>query len=188
MQCLSSQPEPDRPTLEEVRDAFHADLLDVAFHQHVGIAFDREAPAGQPKLTVAARPEIASQEGEHSPATLYTLGDAAAALELCEAIAPRALELGKGAIFFTVSSSLRTSAPAVGTIGATAALVKGLDASVGKKGASRKGTVEVAAALVGGGGEQVGEQRSSFYVRFIDLSRMQDAFAPDSAIVRVLGR
>ena len=175
------------PTLEKVREAFRADLLVIPFHQHIGMALDPDASPGQPRVTIPPRPQIATEEGEHSPAILYTLADAAAALELCETIAPRALELGKGAIFFTVSAALRTSAPATGTIGATAELAKGLDASVGEKGASRKGTVDIAATLVGGDGEQIGEQRSSFYVRFIEMDRMKETIAPASATVRVLG-
>jgi acyl-coenzyme A thioesterase PaaI-like protein len=175
-------------TLEEVRGAYHADILSVPFHRHLGIDFNPDAASGEPRLTLSPRPELVDDSGELSPGTLFTLADAASALELCEEVAPRALEIGKGAIFFTVAARFNLSQPASGTIGATAEVVSRLADDVGLDGASRKARVEVATKVVGADGEQLGDYSSSFYVRFIDLSRMREAFAPSSEVVRVMCR
>jgi hypothetical protein len=173
-------------TIEKVRDAFYAELLNVPFHEHLGIALDREAPAGQPRVTIPSKPEIVTPGGQHSPAAVYTLGEAASAIELCDEIAPRALELGMGAIFFTVSAAFESGGPARGTIGAITSVVSGLEASVSGEPAPRKASVEIAAKVVNEDGGMVGEQRFRYYVRFMELSRMRDMVRPASEVGRLV--
>ncbi len=174
-------------TFEMVQEAFYAELLSVPFHGHLGVALDRDAPPGRPRVTIPSRPEIVSEDGEHSPSAVYTLGEAASAIEMCDAIAPRAVETGKGAIFFTVSGAFQPRGRARGTIGAITELVKGLERGEGGEGAPRKATVEVAAKVVGEGGEVVGEQQFSFYVRFMERDRMRGMVRPASEVGRLIG-
>ncbi len=174
-------------TLEQVQEAFYAELLSVPFHEHLGVALDRSVAPGEPRVTIPPKPEIVTPDGQHSVAAVYTLGEAASAIEMCDEIAPRALELGMGAIFFTVSARFVPRGPAAGTIGAVTRLVSGLDKKAGEGKASRKATVEVAAKVVGEGGKMVGEQRFGFYVRFMELSRMRAMVRPASEVGRLVG-
>jgi hypothetical protein len=181
-----STPEGQDLTLEKVQEAFFAELLNVPFHDHLGLALDRHADHGQPRVTISPRPEIAGAGGEHSPAAVYTLGEAASAVEMCEAIAPYALEMGMGAIFFTVAGSFRPRGRAVGKIGAVTELVKGIEQGDGE-GVPRKAGVEVAAKVLREDGEPVGEQRFSFYVRFMEMGRMREMVRPESEVGRLVG-
>ena len=173
-------------TLEMAQEALYAEFSTVPFHDHLGVALDREAPPGQPRVTLPARPEIVSEDGEHSPAAIYTLGEAASAIELCDAIAPRAVQLGMGAIFFTVAGAFELRAPARGTIGAITELAKGLEDGVGGDGGPRKARVEVASRVVGEAGELVAEQRFGFYVRFMERTHMREIVRPASAVGRLV--
>ncbi len=173
-------------TLEKVQEAFFAELLNVPFHDHLGVALDRDVPPGQPRVTISPRPEIASRSGAHSPAAVYTLGEAASAVEMCEEIAPHALGMGLGAIFFTVAGTFLAQGPAVGKIGAVPELVKGIEADP-EGVAPRKANVEVAAKVVGDSGDLVAEQRFTFYVRFMEMSRMREMFRPASEVGRLVG-
>jgi hypothetical protein len=174
------------PTLEQVREAFYAELLNVPFDEHLGVALDRDAAPGQPRVTMPPKPEIVTPDGQHSVAAVYTLGEAASAIEMCDEVAPRALDLGMGEIFFTVSARFELHGPARGTIGAMTRLVTGLDEAAGKGKAARKAAVEVAAQVVGEDGELVGEQQFSFYVRFMEPSHMRAIVRPASAIGRLV--
>jgi hypothetical protein len=174
-------------TIEQVREAFYAELLSVPFHEHLGVALDRDAPAGEPRVTIPSKPEIVTADGHHSVAAVYTLGEAASAIEMCDEIAPKALEYGMGAMFFTVSASFEPRGPARGTIGALTRLVSGLDEAVHGGPAAKKASVDVAAEVVTEDGSVVGEQRFSFYVRFMELSRMRDLVRPASEVGRLVG-
>ena len=173
-------------TLEQVREAFYAEFRSVPFHQRLGIRLDR-GDDGEARMTLPARPELEGEPGEHSPAAVYTLADAAASIQVCEEAAKRALELGMGAIFFTVSGRFREHGPARGTIEGRAELVEGLAEATGESGASRKASVDVLARISDEAGSPVAEHRTTFYVRFMELSRMRDMYRPTSEFVRLLG-
>lgn len=174
------------PTLEMVQNAFYADLLSVPFHQHLGVEIERVPASGKARVTIPPKPEITAPDQQHSPAAVFTLGDAASAVEMCDAIAPRALEMGMGAIFLTVSAGFRPRGPACGTITATTSLVSGLkDADEGEKGV-KKSTIVVAASILGEDGELAAEQRVSFYVRFMEEGRMRE-LVPSSEVGRLAG-
>jgi hypothetical protein len=65
-------------------------------------------------------------------------------------------------------------------------LVKGIEAD-GDGVAPRKANVEVSAKVVGESGDQVAEQRFTFYVRFMEISRMRGMFRPASEVGRLVG-
>jgi hypothetical protein len=174
-------------TLEQVREAFYAELLSVPFHEHLGVALDRGAAPGVPRVTIPSKPEIVTPDGHHSVAAVYTLGEAASAIEMCDEVAPRALEFGMGAMFFTVSANFQPRGPAQGTIGAITHLLSGIDEVVHGGTAAKKANVDVAAEVVTEDGKVVGEQRFSFYVRFMELSRMRAMFRPASEVGRLVG-
>jgi hypothetical protein len=174
-------------TIEEVREAFYAELLSVPFHEHLGVALDRGAQPGEPRVTIPPKPEIVTPDGHHSVAAVYTLGEAASAIEMCDEVAPRALEFGMGGMFFTVSARFEPRGAARGTIGAITRLVNGLDEAVHGGTAAKKASVDVAAVVVTADGTVVGEQRFSFYVRFMELSRMRAMVRPASEVGRLVG-
>ncbi|HEX8743543.1 MAG TPA: hypothetical protein VF712_10445 [Thermoleophilaceae bacterium] len=61
--------------------------LDVAYHRHLGIEFDRDE-RGRGVVTLPARPELTEPDGRHSDAALFTVGDVAAGLAVCDALLP----------------------------------------------------------------------------------------------------
>jgi acyl-coenzyme A thioesterase PaaI-like protein len=173
------------PTLAEVQEGFYASLLTVPFHRHLGVVIER-TPAGV-RVAIPPKPEIVGPDGQHSVAAIYTLGDVASSMQVCEEIAPRALELEMGAVFLTVSTSFQPGAPARGTLEATASLVSGLDQEVGRAKESKKATVEVAATVAGEDDGPAAEHRTRFYVRFMEVSRIQEMAPASSEISRFHG-
>lgn len=172
------------PTLEEVQESIYAGFDEVPYHKHLGLEIERTPPSGA-KVSVAAPGKAGPAPGEHSAATVYTIGDVACSAQVCELLARRALELELGALFLTVGASIRLHGPAYGRLEATATMAKGLDES---SGAPRKGTVETDARVVGEGGELVAEQRMRFYVRFMDPERIGEMAPGGSEIVRLHGQ
>lgn len=173
------------PTLAEVQEGFYVSLLTVPFHRHLGVMIER-TPKGA-RVALPAKPEILGPDGRHSAAAVYTLGDVASSVQVFEEITPRALELELGAVFFTVSASFELRAPARGTLEATAEMVSGLDQAVGRAKEAKKGTVEVAATVAGEDGQTSGEHRMSFYVRFMEVSRVREMSPTSSEIFRIHG-
>lgn len=171
-------------TVEMVREAFYADLLSLPFHRHLGVEIDPQA-SGETRVSIPPKPEITGPDGQQSPAAVFTLGEAACSVEMCDAIASRALEMGMGAIFLTVSSEFRPRGRPRGTITASTSLVKGLE---GGKDAKRikKATIVAAARIVDGSGDLAAEQQVGFHVRFMDERRMRE-LVPTSEVGRLIG-
>lgn len=173
--------------LAEIREGFYADLLALPFHRHLGVAVKEVPPPGLPRITLPPGPDSVGQDGQHSAAAVYTLGDIASAAEMWNEVAPRAMELEMSAIFLTVSASFELSGPARGTIEAITNLVSGLDDAAGETKTVKKATIDVEARIVGEDGELVGEHRTSFYVRFMEESRLRAMTPAASGIVRLIG-
>jgi acyl-coenzyme A thioesterase PaaI-like protein len=171
-------------TLAEVQEGFYASLLTVPFHRHLGVVIER-TPSGV-RVAIPPKPEIVGPDGHHSVATVFTLGDIASSVQVCEEIAPRALELEMGAVFLTVSASFQSRAPARGTLEVTANMISGLEQDVGRAKETKKAIVEVAATVAGDGGP-AGEHRMKFYVRFMEASRVQEMAPASSEISRFHG-
>jgi hypothetical protein len=170
---------------EQLREAYLAELLKMPFHDHLGIALDRDTDQG-PRLVIESRPQMANENGELSPAAVFTLGEAASAAALCEAIIPHAVARGLGAIFFTVTGTLRPQGRAVGKIAAVAEVVNGID--VDEDGvARRKAEADVVAKVMRDDGAPVGEHRFSYRVRFMEISRMGGMLRPESEFGRLIG-
>src|ERR1700730_17226396 len=150
------------PTLDQVREGIIASLLEVPFNRHLGVVVERDPRSGAVRISIPPKPEIVGSEGQHSTAAVFALGDIVSSIEVCNQIAPRALELEMGAIFLTVAARLRPRGPARGTLTARASVLRGLDEELGHPKASKKSTIEVAAEVLAGDGDLVGEQQTSF--------------------------
>jgi len=171
-------------TLEEVREALRADLLDLPFHRLLGVEIEPGASA-KPRVSIPAKPEISGPDRQQSPAAIFTLGEAACTVEMCEAVAPRAVELGMGAIFLTTAAEFRIHRPALGTIRAATSLIEGLQERADSK-PLKKATVVAEARIVDESGELAAEQKSSFYVRFMS-ERMMGELLPTTHVGRLVG-
>ena len=174
------------PTLAEIREGVFAVFLNVPYHTHLGIVFDTAADAGTARVSIPPKPEIIGPDGQHSVATVFALGEIASSVEVCEAIAPRALDLGLGAVLFTLGASFSPRGPARGVLTASVDLLNRLDEGVGGENEPKKGTIKTSVKVFGEDGELVGEQRLSFYVRFMEWSRVQEMAPAYMEIVRVL--
>jgi acyl-coenzyme A thioesterase PaaI-like protein len=174
------------PTMAELRENIYASTRRVPYNKHVGVVIDPPSESEPVRVSLPPRPEITGPDGRHSMAAVYALGDICASLEVCEEIAPRALELEMGAIFFTVNTRFRALAPAGGTLTARARVIEGLGVGVGSRGETRKATIETAVEVHGEEGALVGEQRFGSYIRFMDLARIREMAPASSELVRIV--
>ena len=167
--------------LAEAREGFYA-VPTVPFNVHLGIVFGRE-PSGEPRISLPPKPEISGPDGQHSVAAVYTLGDVASAVKACDAIWPRAAEMGMIPLLLTTWARFRPHGPARGTIRAVTSLAGDLEKTMAT--GSRKATIEIAAELVGEDGAGVGEYQTRIYARLMERSRAQALAASASDIVEL---
>jgi hypothetical protein len=174
------------PTLEQVREAYEASFFSVPLNRHLGLSLERRHGDGA-KVVMPAKPGIVGPEGHHSPAAVYVAAEAAAAVRLCDEIAPPALEMQMAALFFAVSASFELGPPRGGTLEATAELTKGFEQARPGDAPLKKATLEVTAMVRAETGEPAAEQRVRFYVRFMKPSRIRELAPESSEIIRILG-
>jgi hypothetical protein len=173
-------------SLEAIEEAFYADLLSVPYHRLLGISVSRGSELEPPRVTLPAAPGIAAAGGEISPAAMFALGDAAAAVELAADVAPRALELRLGAIFLTTTSRFRQLGTARGALAATTELVCGLDEEAGRSKRARRAPVDVSVLLSDSEGTPVARHETSFQVRFMEPARLRAMLGSSSEVVDLI--
>jgi hypothetical protein len=173
-------------SLEAIEDAFYADLLSVPFHRRLGISVARGSELEAPRVTLPPGPGLAGPDGEISPAALFALGDAAAAVQMAAEVAPRALELRLGAIFLTTTSRFRQLSPARGAIAATTELASGLDEEAGRSKRTRRAPVDVTVLLSDAEGRPVARHETRFQVRFLEPARLRRLLGGSSEVVDLI--
>jgi hypothetical protein len=148
---------------------------EVPFHVHLGMTFERPDPSGPAVVTLPAQPHLLDRRGAHSPAAAYTVGEVASGISVCDALALHGagadtdlmpLVLTKRTVFRPATSArgdLRSRARFVGESGEAAERLR----------SSRKVSVEVACTVLGEGEQLAGEVHVYFYVRLMQLSRLE---------------
>jgi acyl-coenzyme A thioesterase PaaI-like protein len=174
------------PSLEAIQEAFYADLLSVPYHRRVGISVQRGSEPDSPRVALPAGPGLAGPGGEISPAALFLLADAAAAVQMAGEVAPRALQVRLGAIFLTTTSRFRQLGPARGTVEASTELVRGLDEEAGRSRPARRAPVDVSVRLTDGAGVAVASHETSFQVRFMEPSRLRAMLGGSSEVLALI--
>lgn len=154
-------------------DGFYG-FPDVPFHIHLGMRFERRED-GSAVVTLPGQDSLLGGDGRHSLAAVYTVGEVAAGIAVCDALAAHGadaettlmpLVLTKRAVFQPEArpgGDIRSAAEAVGDVAAAAERLR----------KARKAQVEVESVLRGEGGEVAGTVHVHFYVRMMLLERLE---------------
>ena len=154
------------------RDGFWG-FPDVPFHQQMGIEFAREDD-GAPDVSLPHDPDLVSEDGEQSPAALYSIAEIASALRVCDELGADAKDLPEGMypVMLAREVSFRCVAPAFGDIAAHTRLLDDRDELVAKIKARRKGMVRIAVQVADGDRQTAAEAQFDFYVRVMSEERL----------------
>lgn len=147
----------------------------VPFHIHLGMRFLRREPDGQATVLLPPSAEFTYPDGTQSHAAVYTVGEVAAGIAVCDALLLHAAEAETSMtpLVLTRQTRFTPSAPAYGEIRSETAFVGDSGDAVERLRSSRKVNVETAAQLFGEDGKLAGELRVNFYVRLMELSRLK---------------
>jgi hypothetical protein len=148
---------------------------EVPFHIHLGMRFERPEPGGRAIVTLPASADICDADGLHSPAAVYTVGEVATGIEVCDALLLHAAEAETTLmpLVLTTISRFWQRGPARGDIHAETEFVGDTGAEAQKLRENRKTKVETRARLYGDGSTLAGEMQVFFYVRLMELSRLE---------------
>jgi acyl-coenzyme A thioesterase PaaI-like protein len=132
-------------------------FLDVPFHQQMGITFRREDD-GTAVVGLPHDPELVNEDGEQSPAALYSIAEIASALRVCDEMADEAKYLPEGMYPVMLARNVQ--------------LLGDRDELVTKIKTKRKGMVEIAVGVSDDEGSKAAEARFDFYVRVMSEERL----------------
>jgi hypothetical protein len=148
---------------------------EVPFHVHLGMRFERARPGGPAVVALPAEPRLLDRVGRHSPAAVYLVGEVASGISVCDALALHGagaettlmpLVLTRRTVFTpgpAPCGEIRSSARFVGDSAAAAERLRG----------SRKVNVEIECAMRGQEGDVAGRVHVHFYVRMMELARLE---------------
>ncbi|HEX6753003.1 MAG TPA: hypothetical protein VF093_05400 [Solirubrobacterales bacterium] len=148
---------------------------EVPFHVHLGMRFDRLGPNGPAVVTLPSQPHLVEPDGRHSVAAVYTVGEVASGIAICDALAlsrPDSeaklmpLVLTRKAVFkpaFRPRGDIRSRAEALGDVPAAAERLR----------VRRKVNIEVRCTLRDDGDDVAGMLHVYFYVRMMELGRLE---------------
>ncbi|HXR61558.1 MAG TPA: hypothetical protein VN732_09545 [Solirubrobacterales bacterium] len=150
---------------------------DVPFHVHLGMRFERPDPNGDAIVTLPPAPELLNRDGTQSPAAVYTVGEVASGISLCDALA---LYGGGGddeelvpLVLTRRTEFAPAPAAARGDLRSRARFAEDADAATERLRTGRKANVEVECDILAADDEVVGTLRVYFYVRLMSLSRLE---------------
>jgi hypothetical protein len=147
----------------------------VPFHIHLGMRFLRPKPDGPATVVLPANPKFMHADGTQSIAAVYTVGEVAAGIAVCDALVLHATQADTNMtpLVLTRETHFTPGAPAVGELRSETGFVGDASAAVEKLKGSRKIKVETEARLYGEDGELAGELLVNFYVRLMPLERLR---------------
>jgi hypothetical protein len=164
------------PDLAQV--GYHDDFYgfrDVPFHVHLGMRFERPDPAGPAVVTLPAQSHLLEPDGRQSMAAVYAVGEVASGISVCDALLLHAAEAESALmpLVLTKRAVFTPMARPYGDVRSRTACVGDASAAAEKLRASRKVKVEVEGELLGDGDEVAGRIHVYFYVRLMELSRLE---------------
>jgi len=174
MRRIVSTPE----RLEIGKHAYPADFYgfpEVPFHVHLGMRFERSDPRGPATVTLPARHDLLADANRHSIAALYTVGEVAAGIAICDALLLGAREVTttRVPLVLTRRAVFEPLARPRGNIRSRTMLVGDVPAALDKLRSSRKVKVEAAGAIVDDHDGVAARIRVFFYVRLMEMSSLQ---------------
>ena len=149
---------------------------EVPLHIHLGMRFLRPDPAGPAVVVLPALPEIVEPDGALSAAAVFTAGEVAAGIAICDALLLHAAE-AETAMIPLVLTRRTHFAPgpsrATGEISSTTTVDDAEGAAAERLRRSRKTQVVAHAELRTAAGDVVGRSSVDFYVRLMDRGRLE---------------
>lgn len=149
---------------------------EVPLHIHLGMRFLRPDPAGPAVVVLPALDEIVESDGTHSPAAVFTVGEVAAGIAVCDALLLHAAEAETAMIPLVLTRQTRFvpgPSRAKGEISSTTSIEGDDGAAAQRLRRSRKTQVEAKAELRTADGAVVGRSSVNFYVRLMDRERLE---------------
>lgn len=150
---------------------------DVPFHVHLGMRFERPDPEGDAVVTLPPAPRLLNPDGTQSPAAVYTVGEVASGISLCDGLALHGGGDDDGELVPLVLTRRTEFAPAAaaarGDLRSRARFAEDADAATARLRTGRKANVEVACEILAADDEVVGNLHVYFYVRLMSLSRLE---------------
>jgi hypothetical protein len=148
---------------------------EVPFHIQLGMRFERPQPEGPALVTLPARPDLLGGDGRHSTSALYTVGEVASGIAICDALLA-GMSRDTTTLMPLVLTTRAVFAPLIragGEIRSRTSFLGDAEAAVQKLGRTRKVKVEVQGEMLSHDDEVVGRIHVYFYVRLMELSRLQ---------------
>lgn len=166
-------PEPTMAAADRVEDFYG--FPQVPFHVHLGMRFDRPGADGAAVVTLPSAPHLVGAGGRHSVAAVYTVGEVASGIAICDALALSMIDPGtqlmplvltKGAVFTPAArprGDIYSEAKAIGDVQGAAERLRTV----------RKANLEVRCTLRGEADRVAGRLHVYFYVRMMDPGRLE---------------
>ena len=148
---------------------------EVPLHIHLGMQFLRPDPEGPATVTVPASPDFTDEDGRQSLAAVYTCGEVAAGIAVCDALVLNAAEAETAMVplVLTRETQFTPHERARGEIRSETGFVGDSSAAVDKLRSARKVMVRTEARLYDEDDRLAGELLVDFYVRLMDRSRLE---------------
>lgn len=148
---------------------------EVPFHIHLGMRFERPDPNGPAVVTLPTRSDLLGGDGRHSAAALYTVGEVASGIAVCDALLAR-ISKDTTTLMPLVLTTRAVFTPLIrpsGDIRSRTRFLGDAVAAVQKLGRTRKVKVEVEGEMLNDHNELTGRIHVYFYVRLMELSRLE---------------
>lgn len=148
---------------------------EVPFHIELGMSFSRPRPDGPASVELPADPGRVDADGVQSPAAVYTCGEVAAGIAVCDALLLHAAnaETAMTPLVLTQKTRFRPGAPARGRIRSETSFAGDSSEAAERLKRSRKVKVDCEAELYGEDDALAGTMTVQFYVRLMELERLK---------------
>lgn len=148
---------------------------EVPLHIHLGMSFTRLRPEGPAVVGLPASPLFTGPGGRQSATAVYTVGEVAAGIAVCDALVLHVAEAETDMVplVLTQETSFKPGAAALGELRSETSFVGDSGQAVERLKTSRKVKVKTEARVYVGDGQLAGELLVQFYVRLMTRSRLE---------------
>lgn len=160
----------------ELRERFY-DFPNIPLHVHLGITFRREDPMGPAIVKMPPNPEFMREDGTHSMAALYTIGEVSGGVAVSDEIVPHAVKLGMRPVVLTKGAEFSPKAPARGVIRGECYVAGDYDAAIARLNKRYKVDMDIGVKIYDEDDTLAGESIIHYYVRLMDESRLKSMAA-----------
>ena len=161
--------------MSDFDDEFYG-FPEIPFHIHLGMTFARPEPGGPAVVTIPASPSVVGSDGRQSLCAVYTVAEVSSGIAMCDGLLLR--DVADSApdmrpLALTRECSFRPGQPAFGAIRSETWFASDAEQAGQQLVKRRKVKVETGARVYGEDGTLAGEMRAQFYVRLMELSRLE---------------